>query len=555
MNVIVLHNDTLRRDHISACNAPVPWNRPGHEGEPFIHTPNLDRLAAESAIFDRFYCSSNATIPCRWDEFTGRYGFPFRGWEPIYSDDVILSEILREHGYVSMLIFDTCPMGTDEFNYTRGFSGWEWVRGHHLDRYVTTPIPTPLPAPPYKLKNLEAVRLYLRNTASRRYERDWIVAKTLSTAMNWLEDNYTRDGFFLWVDAWTPHEPFEAAPYDLVRYTDPSFQGYHVLYPRYGRCDYMTPGELDYVRACYAGMVTMMDRWIGYFLDKVQTLGLHKNTLVIYTTDHGHNFGDRGMQGKCGPLYETLAHLPLMIRHPEGLGAGKRISGFAQHPDLLPTILEFLGVPIPDTVQGTSLWPLLAGQAEQVRDFAVSGRFIGTAGGVTLMRQTFGRARAFDGHTGIEGATGQPITFTTERWSLICPPGGGERRELYDLYEDPHQANNLITTRVEVADLLQERIVTFLEGVGTPEERIAPYRLEYEGTLHRPHIKPKTVFYAITDDVGRTLAFPTEFEAQECVLQVPSQRVRPMAFGGLLEADPKTLLSIGGQYYWAQDLA
>ena len=95
MNVIFIQNDTLRRDHVHAYGAPAPWDRLGHEGEPFIQTPYLDRLAAESAVFERFYCSSFATIPCRWDEFTGRYGFPFRGWQPIDSDDVIMPENTR----------------------------------------------------------------------------------------------------------------------------------------------------------------------------------------------------------------------------------------------------------------------------------------------------------------------------------------------------------------------------------------------------------------------------------------------------------------------------
>ena len=75
-NVVVLLNDSLRRDHVGAYRLPAPWPRAGHDGEPFIHTPNLDRLAAESALFDRFYCGSYPTVPCRYDLFCGRYGFP-----------------------------------------------------------------------------------------------------------------------------------------------------------------------------------------------------------------------------------------------------------------------------------------------------------------------------------------------------------------------------------------------------------------------------------------------------------------------------------------------
>ena len=66
MNVVVIMNDSLRRDHVAAYDDPAPWQRLGRpEGEPFIRTPNLDRLARESAVFDRFYVSSYPTIPCR----------------------------------------------------------------------------------------------------------------------------------------------------------------------------------------------------------------------------------------------------------------------------------------------------------------------------------------------------------------------------------------------------------------------------------------------------------------------------------------------------------
>src|SRR5579871_5904319 len=122
-NVIVVMNDTLRRDHVAWYGAPAPWTRDGHPSEPFVYTPNLDRLAAESAAFDRFYCASYPTIPCRYDLFTGRYGFPSRGWQPLEPDDVVLSEVVRARGFVPVLIHDTPMLGDDSYNFTRGFAG------------------------------------------------------------------------------------------------------------------------------------------------------------------------------------------------------------------------------------------------------------------------------------------------------------------------------------------------------------------------------------------------------------------------------------------------
>lgn len=119
MKVIMIMNDSFRRDHVAAYGAPPPWERPGHAEEPFIHTPNLDRLATESALFERFYLSSYPTVPCRPDIFTGRYGFPTRGWQPLEPADVVLSEIVRRHGHTPATIFDTPMLVADSYNFAR----------------------------------------------------------------------------------------------------------------------------------------------------------------------------------------------------------------------------------------------------------------------------------------------------------------------------------------------------------------------------------------------------------------------------------------------------
>lgn len=247
MNVVVIMSDTFRRDHLAAYGDPAPWRRPGHEDEPFVHTPNLDGLAAESALFDRFYLSSYPTVPCRYDLLTGRFGFTTRGWQPLERDDVVLPELLSAAGITTMAIFDTPMLATDSYNYTRGFAGWDFVRGQHADRYIVDPIEVVLPARPHKVK--AGTRAYLRNTAFRRSENDWMCAQTCTRAMDWLERNRKTDGFFLWIDMWDPHEPFDAPEFDLERYVDPAFDDDRVIYPRYGRADYLTEPERDFVRA------------------------------------------------------------------------------------------------------------------------------------------------------------------------------------------------------------------------------------------------------------------------------------------------------------------
>ena len=189
-----------------------------------------------------------------------------------------------------------------------------------------------------------------------------------------------------------------------------------MIYPQYGRPDYLSPEEHDHVRALYAALVTLADRWLGHLLDKLAVTGLDEHTLVLHLTDHGHLFGDHQLQGKpggpLGRLYEPTVHIPLLVRHPQGVGAGTRVPGLAQHVDILPTVLDFLGAPIPEGVEGHSLWPLIRGEQARVRDTAYSGRFPNElAAALGLSRNRAQQAAAFDGAAGIatpSGASGLP---------------------------------------------------------------------------------------------------------------------------------------------------
>lgn len=554
MNVIVIMNDTLRRDHVNAYGVPAPWSRPGHPDRPFIETPALDRLAAQSALFDRFYCGSYPTIPCRYDLFTGRFGFPQRGWQPLEPDDVILPEIVAQHGLLPMLIFDTPPLGNDDYNFTRGFEGWWWVRGQHSDRYQTAPAQVALPAAPRKIKTYPAIYRYLRNIASRRFERDWMCGRTVEAAMDWLEENHRRQGFLLWLDMWDPHEPFDAPAFDEARYCDPSYRGDRLIVPRYGRSDYFSAAERDHVRALYAAQVSLVDRWVGRLLEKVETLGLDRTTMIIYLSDHGHLFAEHGLQGKptgpLGMLYEVTTRIPLLIRHPDGLGAGRRVPGIAQHPDILPTILDFLDIPQPAGIQGQSLLPLIDGTRSRLSQVAVSGRFARTAGQpLALARQA--AAQSFDGWAGLE-RFGEPVTLTTEEWALLCPPGD-RRRELYHLPSDPQQTTNLIDAQPVVASRLQAELIAWLKEHGMAPERIRAYEGEVMPGGGLPRATP---LYTIRDAAGALYAFLDEPHALEALQpDLPAQTLVTTSFGDLLDQAPQALVYVHEQYYWASDLA
>ena len=556
MNVIFVMTDSLRRDHIGAYGLPAPWPRPGHEGAPFIETPNLDRLAAQSAVFDRCYIASYPTVPNRRDLLTGRWGFLETGWEPLRLDDSLLPEVLSEAGIVTQLYYDTMPMGSEGYGFRRGFAGWEWIRGQHHDHLVTAPSGVEPTCLPHQMRgDDERMGRILRNSASRRYERDHMAPKTFDAALDWLEDNYRQERFFLWIDTWDPHEPFDPPAYDYARYAEPGYEGYRIIYPQYGRPDYLTAGELNDVRALYAGEVTMVDRCIGRLLEMVHATGLDETTAVIHTTDHGYLMGEHDLLGKpgdlLGHLYEPSCHIGMFLRHPAGLGVGRRIPAVVQPPDVMPTILDLIGVAAPPTVQGKSLLPLLRGEVDRLHDFAVSGRFIYEP--VAGVADT---SFEFDGMAG-EKSQVCSRTVTTERWSYICSPYQMPSR-LYDLPADPAQAQDVIDQHPDVASHLRDGLLRFLEQNGASEPGIAPFRRQERSSGAVPAVAPTAAgmtVYVFRDNNDKWLATTDEAQARRYVTAgFRHQQVEAMSLTELHARDPRALVRTRAQFYYADDL-
>lgn len=542
-NVIVIMNDTFRRDHL------------GCYGNRWIHTPYLDRFAQRAARFDQYYIASYPTVPNRWDTATGRYGFPYRGWQPLDAGDVTLAQMLADRGVHTQMIWDTPMLGQNGYNYTRGFRGAYFVHGQKGDPWITDPtLPIRQPAQPHKIFSTASMESYLRNHYGQKYEREYCVGRSISAAMDWLETNCRHDSFYLYVDMWDPHEPFDCPWYDYARYADPDYHGDQMQYPNYGRPTYMTPGELGNARALYAGLATLVDRWVGQLLDLVERLGLMKNTLIVWTTDHGHLFGEHDLQGKpgaeLGKLYEITTRIPLLVYHPEGLGAGQQVQGIVQPTDILPSVLEFMGLPVPDVVQGKSFWPLVSGGGTVLHEYAFSSRFPPTAGDPTY---TPTDATLFDGWVGSDRIV-EPGTVTDGRWSFICAPQG-RPSELYDLACDPSQEHNVIDEHPDVASRLREVWIGFLREHGAAEARIRPF-VEGHVDVHTP---PSGKLYGFRDDQGQWITFPTEREARAAAYREDApgspRQVSEVTFGQVLDDNPKNLVHLNSQYYWAEDLA
>lgn len=466
MNFILVVSDTLRRDFL------------GCYGNDWVDTRHIDAWAAQSLVCDRAYAASFPTVPNRHDIMTGRYTCTYSQWEPLPRDEVVLAEVLSEAGYVTMMVVDTPHILENGYYYDRGFQGWEWIRGQESDRWQTAPAKPELPAACEKIRNPERLmRVHLRNVAWRRCESDTFVARTMTTAMEWLERNRDNKPFFLYVDTFDPHEPWDAPQWYIDRY-NPGYSGDVVSYPVYGPADYLSSAELQHVRALYAAEVTLVDRWLGRLFEKIEDMGLLKDTVVIFTSDHGFLHGEHGWMGKSHitptwsryiPLYEEIARVPFLVRGP-GVEAG-RCRQLVQTPDIMPTLLALAGVEDKLEMDGVSLVPLLGGNRVPVREVAVTSP--------TIIHGGLGGSRA---------------TITTDKWAYICaarkvPEAAVETRavdglakeqlrdpgedELYDLESDPSQSSNVIEGHDEVAKDLRKQFVALLRQWQTDSDVVS----------------------------------------------------------------------------------
>ncbi|MDO8585760.1 MAG: sulfatase [Armatimonadota bacterium] len=461
MNFIVIISDTLRRDHL------------GCYGNDWISTPNIDRFASKSLIFDRAYSGSFATVPHRRDVMTGRFTVSYTPWAPLSPDEVVLAQTLGDAGYVSMMICDCPHILENGYHYDRGFTGFEWIRGQETDRWKTDARVREDACDPAKLRGPDTLLpTHRRNTADWRLESDRFAARTMSAACEWLELNRKQDDFFLYIDTFDPHEPWDAPQWYVDMY-DPGYTGQVVDYPRYWHTDYLTDAELKHCRALYAAEVTMVDRWVGRVFEKIEDLGLLDDTVVIFTSDHGFLLGEHGLIGKAligetltyVTLYEEINHVPFIVHRPDG--ARGRTNAIVQPMDIMPTILDAAGIAVPETVHGKSFDRVLRGEATYFRDFAVSSPFLGR-GWV-------------------------PATVVRDNWACILyPKSGGQvgsdrnvdgvekdlggleetRDMLFDLAESAAQERSVADERPEVVERLRRDFVGFLTEVGTAKELV-----------------------------------------------------------------------------------
>jgi arylsulfatase A-like enzyme len=474
MKTIYVMADSLRRDHAGVYGNP-PWGT--------VRTPNLKAFAETATIFDNAYIGSFPTVPNRRDTHLGHAdkGMPFNRWKALDDDEVSFPALLREHGIPSMLITDTQNNVTKGRNIQRDYTGWTLNRGQEGDNCrLDDSVPLEYPVPEHLIRYPAAMwHQVLVNRVHRRFETDWFAPGTYALAMQWLEKNYTRENFFLWIDTFDPHEPWDP-PQHYVDMYDPGYSGRIFEAPSYGIRTEMgiTDRELQHIRARYAGEVTMVDTWFGRLLETLENLGIADDTAIIFCADHGTCFDGPGDQGflhkiphvgadgltiaagrkltqpiRYFPLSMNAARIPLMIRVPGVHDVDHRVGAFVQPWDITATILDLYDIDVPDSVIGKSVLPLIHGQDEWHRGSAVFGNCTGTP-----------------------DSPGGQIQATDGEWALTL--WSGEREPaLHNLRTDPERQKNLFSEKSPEGDRLKGEIAEFLKAQGIEGEWLRRYRI------------------------------------------------------------------------------
>ena len=417
MNVILVILDSLRKDHV------------GVYGNGRVRTPNLDALANESFRFTRAYPESLPTICARRAIHTGYRTFPFRnrvtlpgetfqpfGWQPIPEDQTTISETLANAGYSTVLYSDTQPLFHPSMNFQRGFRVFDWIRGQERDRYRPQSMaPEDLvrqnTVPGNDDNMVEKVRQHLANTRGRTSEEDYFAPSVFARGIEFLERSEAGQPFFLTLDSFDPHEPWDPPEEYANLYSD-GYEGRDPIVPNYGGSEWIREPELERMRALYAGEVTMVDRWLGRFVDKMGETGRLEDTALIVLSDHGVALGEHGFTGKpFNALWPELTDIPFMIRHPEGLGAGQTSDYFASTHDVATTILGLVGLLPTQQLDGQFLSILMEGGELAPRDH------------FTLAYNDYVWAR-------------------DDRYAMFCRSDRSDAR-LYDLQNDPGMNDDL----------------------------------------------------------------------------------------------------------------
>ncbi len=402
-NVLLFGVDSLRRDHMSAY------------GYGRLTTPHVARFAGEGVLFEQHFSPSIPTTPAYASMLTGMDCF---GTDVValrhrggLGDHVrTLAEVLGENGYQTTCVGFTGNPSSRGFQQYLDYAGWG------PDDSGRSP----------KAENLNRVAIPELERLARADEP-----------------------FFLFLRHMDPHSPYlPPRPFERLFYGGDEFDpANHSMEPVYAFkpfADYLSSWipegctDQEYIAAQYDGAVAYLDACVESILRRVAALGLDKDTIVVFTADHGETLYEHDCYFDHHGMYECTLVVPLIIRYPGHVPAGRRITDVTLISDIMPTVLDLAGIRTPIRFTGRSLAPLMRGkELPRVTEFYITE--------ATWMRKHGWR---------------------TPEWKLIhaLEPDFHFKPEieLYNLIKDPLELKNVAAQEPEVVALLQARMQAWI---------------------------------------------------------------------------------------------
>jgi N-acetylglucosamine-6-sulfatase len=410
---------------------------------PFLETPHLDRLAAEGVVFENAFVTTSLCSPSRASILTGQYAHRHQvlaNRKPLDPDIPTFPQVMQEAGYDTGFV-GKWHMGDPDDSPRPGFRRWISFPGQ--GRYNDQPL------------NVDGKRI-----DGAGYTTDVLTEH----AIDFITEE--RDApFMLYLSHKAVHAPFTAAsrhqgeygeehyPHpDTMADTEENYRGkpdwVRAQRMSWHGVDGMYAQSVDFDRFVidYAETLRAVDDSVGKVVGVLSDAGLLEETLIVFTSDNGFQFGEHGLIDKR-TMYESSIRVPLLVRGPLGGRGGTRREQMVLNVDFAPTFVELAGAETPEVMQGRSFLPLLGDATEPGRD--------------AFLYEYFWE-RAFP-------QTPTVLGVRTNRFKLMRYHGVWDRYELYDLEEDPEETNNLIGDYVTTTGIghVEVRVV----GGRTPAEQ------------------------------------------------------------------------------------
>jgi len=473
---------SVRADALNLVVITLDTTRADHlgaYGARDVATPVLDRLARDGVVFEQAMTTAPLTLPAHTSIFTGKFppehGVRDNGGFFVAPEQVTMAELLAAKGYktggfVAAFVLDS-KWGIDQ-GFQTYVDDFDQIRGA-------------------RGRSLDDIQRPANEVVDR--------------ALPWI-DQVKDDRFFAWLHFYDPHTPYDPPE----------------------------PFRSQYASQPYSGEIAFTDAQVGRVVEFLASRGLLDKTVIAVIGDHGESLGAHGETTHGFFVYEVSTHVPFILRAPFAGLAGKRVADPVRAVDLMPTVLDMLGVPAPQAISGRTLRPLLTGTA------------------ATLDLEGYAEAMYPLHHYGWSDLR----TLRAGRYKLIDAP----RPELFDLDEDPGEQKNIFEQRRSLGDLMVSRLRTLEQGFTTttapqpaadvdPEVRARLAALGYVGSFVASASDPRTDRADPKDKVG---LFNLLGEAREAHQKPDSFAETVRILRRVLDEDPKVIdawFTLGNVYF------